>query len=279
MKGMVVLMNKGMIKKMALFIMTVIVFMSFSETMLKLQAASGYFRTETKQLVIAIDPGHGGEEEGAKYEYNGEEILEKDLNLAIGLYLYDELTKYENVTVVLTRDCDTELEPQQRIDIAKAAGADIFISIHNNANAEKPSRGTMVLCDYSQYQAPGARTPNNYMVSSFLGQYVLAGLTGIGLEISTDMDEWGGCNGIVRRPYSPEGGASSTTYYEDGSVADFYFQLRFTTEAGIPAIIIEHAYISSVDDFNDFLSSPEKLQALAIADADAIAKAYHLVRK
>ena len=242
-------------------------------------ASTGSFRTGDKPFIICIDPGHGGLEEGAIYEYGGDEIMEKDLNLSIALALRDELLTYKNVEVIMTREKDIKVEPQDRADIALAGNADLFISIHNNANPDKPSRGCMVLCDVSNYQAPGAKTPDNYMVSGRVGNFILDNLTAKGLLISNDMDEYGGCDGIVRRPYSPDGGASKTEEYPDGSIADFYYQLRFTSEYGIPGVVIEHAYLSNSDDYNSFLSSEDKLAELALCDAAAIAESFHLVKE
>lgn len=92
--------------------------------------------------VIALDPGHGGPESGAA-AYG---LVEKDVNLDIALKLAD-LLRAEGYEVVLTRDTDRATSPlytgggyagglrydvQARVDIANAAGADLFISIHNN---------------------------------------------------------------------------------------------------------------------------------------------------
>jgi len=94
--------------------------------------------------VVALDPGHGGAEIGAA----GGGLLEKDVNLRIALKLRDRLTA-DGLQVVLTRDSDrrarelpvgqapagysvTRVDLQGRIDIANEAGADVFLSIHNN---------------------------------------------------------------------------------------------------------------------------------------------------
>ena len=254
-------------------------FLAFAVTFLVLSGvklSAGSFRTGDRPLVICIDPGHGGDDEGAIYEHGGAEIMEKDLNLIIAEALRSELLKYENVTVVMTREDDVKVEPQERADIAYASDADVFISVHINANPDKPSRGCMIMCNVSHYQAPGARTPDNYMVSSRLGGFLLDYLIEKGLLVSEDMDEYGGFEGIVRRPYSEDGGASKEELYDDGSVADYYYQLRFTAQYGIPAVIIEHAYLSSDEDYEAYLSSPDKLAELGVADALAIAETYNL---
>lgn len=107
-----------------------------------------------EKRIIALDPGHGGPETGAWA--NG--LAEKDLNLDIALRLAD-LLRAEGFEVVLTRDSDRAVSPlytgggyagglrydmQARVDIANAAGADLFISIHNNGSTDPSQSGTEV---------------------------------------------------------------------------------------------------------------------------------------
>ncbi|MGO4527709.1 N-acetylmuramoyl-L-alanine amidase [Paenibacillus sp. 2TAF8] len=79
--------------------------------------------------VIVIDPGHGGRQSGA-VSVTG--AYEKDFNLAVGLKVKALLEKHANIQTVITRQDDTELSLQQRVDIAKLNQADLFVSIHGN---------------------------------------------------------------------------------------------------------------------------------------------------
>lgn len=99
--------------------------------------------------VIAIDPGHGGEDPGA---IGPTGVTEKSLTLKISKEL-ETLLKKEGAKVVLTRSTDTEVSPkhrqatdieelQARCDIANKAKADIFISIHMDSFAKKEASGT-----------------------------------------------------------------------------------------------------------------------------------------
>lgn len=109
--------------------------------------------------VVALDPGHGGPEVGAA----GAGVAEKDVNLRIALKL-KALLERDGMIVVLTRDGDRRAVPppgfepppdwrdtrkdlQARIDIANLAGADAFISIHNNGSTNPNERGTEVWWD------------------------------------------------------------------------------------------------------------------------------------
>lgn len=106
---------------------------------------------------IVLDPGHGGEQAGACYFG----VREADVNLAIALKLKARLTA-AGATVVMTRATDTLLacpgddpddDLQARVDIARATGANIFVSIHANAHPTKPETAGAIT-----FRAPGSAT-------------------------------------------------------------------------------------------------------------------------
>lgn len=80
---------------------------------------------------IVIDPGHGGENSGAR---GIADIPEKHLTLELAYELREQLQeKYPDLRVVLTRYWDTTLDLTQRVHLANLASADLFISLHYNA--------------------------------------------------------------------------------------------------------------------------------------------------
>ncbi len=118
-------------------------------------ARRGFVRVAGKR-VVALDPGHGGPEVGAA---NGSQA-EKSINLAIAQHL-KTLLEEDGYLVVLTREDEgraftfpenpagtsrgsTRGDLQARIDIANAAKADIFVSIHNNGSSNTEEAGTEV---------------------------------------------------------------------------------------------------------------------------------------
>ncbi len=78
-------------------------------------------------FAICVDAGHGGTQLGA---ISPRGVCEKDLNLEVALKLRDELVKLGK-QVIMTRETDIELSLSDRV--AKAAQADLFISLHHNA--------------------------------------------------------------------------------------------------------------------------------------------------
>jgi N-acetylmuramoyl-L-alanine amidase len=79
--------------------------------------------------VIAIDPGHGGEDPGAENRSLG--TMEKTYTLDVSLRLR-KLLEGAGYKVVLTRDSDRDVPKPMRSEIANLAGADLFISVHFN---------------------------------------------------------------------------------------------------------------------------------------------------
>ncbi|MBA3756570.1 MAG: N-acetylmuramoyl-L-alanine amidase, partial [Nitrosomonas sp.] len=92
-------------------------------------------------IIVAIDPGHGGKDPGA-VGYQG--THEKDVTLAIARKLKERIDKESNMRAVLTRDGDYYISlPQRRIN-ARRANADLFVSIHADANPKSHAHGSSV---------------------------------------------------------------------------------------------------------------------------------------
>ena len=94
----------------------------------------------TKPLVV-LDPGHGGIDSGAE---TAKGIKEKDIVLAFTLRLQELLVDSGRFDVALTRDDDTFLRLEERVALARANKADIFISIHADSFQQPQIRGASV---------------------------------------------------------------------------------------------------------------------------------------
>jgi len=95
--------------------------------------------TSLTGAVVAIDPGHGGQDTGV-VSPTGQR--EKDLTLAIGLRLA-ELLRAEGGRVVLTRELDQTVPLYARTDMIEAAGADFLVSLHFNADPSPAATGAV----------------------------------------------------------------------------------------------------------------------------------------
>ena len=92
-------------------------------------------------IVIALDPGHGGEDPGA---VGPSGLREKDVVLAVGLKLRERLQSNPNIRVLMTRDADFFVPLQDRVRKARRVQADLFVSIHADAFITPQARGASV---------------------------------------------------------------------------------------------------------------------------------------
>ena len=88
--------------------------------------------------VIVLDAGHGGHDPGAVGPHG---TKEKDINLAIVLQLEKVFQKDRNYKVILTRKDDTFIPLVERANIANKNKADLFVSVHCNANLKRTASG------------------------------------------------------------------------------------------------------------------------------------------
>jgi N-acetylmuramoyl-L-alanine amidase len=86
---------------------------------------------------IVIDPGHGGQDPGAK----GRGTTEAEVVLDIALKLEKLLESEPGVEVILTRRGDTTVPLEERTAIANREEADLFVSIHVNASSSAEAAG------------------------------------------------------------------------------------------------------------------------------------------
>jgi len=93
--------------------------------------------------VLVIDPGHGGKDTGAL----GRKGKEKDINLAVAKQVGQFIAaEHPDVKIIYTRNRDVFIGLDERADIANKANANLFISIHSNAlaNRKSPVKGAEV---------------------------------------------------------------------------------------------------------------------------------------
>lgn len=211
----------------------------------------------TEKLTIVLDPGHGGAQSGAARDE--ETVEEKNLNLKIARYLKKELETYENVTVYLTREDDTDVDLKARTRFAVDKKADVMVSLHNNATGPCAAydHGCTVLAAKDGYKDSLA------LEEQKLSCNILNELSKLGIENQ----------GILLRD------SEADERYPNGVLADYYAIIRGGVENDIPTVLIEHSFIDNDSDYEKYLSGDEKLEKLAMADATGIARYYQLVKK
>lgn len=207
-------------------------------------------------VVIALDPGHSENTEAGATGVNG--AREEILNWEIANYCKEELETYGNVQVVLTRGQTEGKSLENRVIEAIKHNADALVSIHLNS-AGGSAYGAEV---YVPYDA--TYNPETHAVGQKLGEEIIEELEALGLFN----------RGVKIRVIEDDPDYA----YSDGSDGDYYGIIRNARKAGIPGIIVEHAFIDNAGDYNSFLSDASKLKRLGVADAAGIAEAYGLTK-
>lgn len=209
-------------------------------------------------ITLCLDPGHGGAESGT-LNYNGTG-LEKDYNLKIAKYCYDELQKY-NCKVVMTRSTDKYMTLEERAECAKQQGAQYLISFHLNASQKHNAYGAEVYYPNTNWR-PDISAKGKVMAQSIQNELVKLGLYDRGIKFRTiDINEY-------PNPHR----------YDDNSIADYYGVIRNAKTRGITGLIIEHCCMDNASDFNKYLGSEEKIKQLGVADANGIVAALGLTK-
>ena len=92
-----------------------------------------------RPFVVVLDAGHGGSNTGAAGVVEG--VYEKRVTLALARAVATRLGREPELVVKLTRTDDRYLTLRERVRLANAAGADIFVSVHANASPATGQRG------------------------------------------------------------------------------------------------------------------------------------------
>ena len=203
-------------------------------------------------LIIILDPGHGGNDPGASNSDMG--LKEADVTYKLAIYAKEELEKYEGVKVYLTRYSNCPLI-YERGEFAKKYDADLMVSLHINAGSSS-ARGAEIWVTQDDTQI------EYYEKCKELGEKILNEISKLGIKN----------NGVSTRS------GRNNEWYESGVVKDYYGIIRYPMNYKIRSILVEHCFISNNSDCQ-YINTNEKIKNLAIADVRGIVQAYQLERK
>ncbi len=202
-------------------------------------AGEGIEELPVDKLVIVIDPGHGGEEEGGMYD----SFVEKELTLVTAKAMKEELEKYEDVTVYLTREDDRTLSLEERVAFAKEVNADFLFCLHYNLSKD---HNTLF----------GAEC----WVSAF-GRHYSEGYAFADIEIGALEDL-----GLYSRGIKTRLGKKGT---------DYYGIIRHAVEQELTCVLIEHCHMDHEND-RPFCEGREQWETFGRLDAASAAKYFRL---
>jgi N-acetylmuramoyl-L-alanine amidase len=219
-----------------------------------------------RDIVIVLDPGHGGHDPGATGPRN---TKEKNITLAIGLALRDDLKNVPGIKIYMTRDKDIYPTLSQRLALARRVKADIFISIHADAYRERSARGATVFA-LSQGRATSeaarwiAERENQ---SELVGGVDLGDKNAMLRSVLVDLSQTATIGSSLKL------GADVLNNFRVFAKLHSYrveqASLYVLTSPDIPAILVETGFISNPNE-EQLLRSPAYQQKLALAIKDGV---------
>ena len=214
-----------------------------------------------RRVTIAIDPGHGGEDPGA-LGYNG--TKEKDVVLSIGRRLKRMVDAQPNMRALMTRNSDFFIPLGNRPKKARAASADLFISIHADAAASSSAHGSsvFVLSERGASSATARTLANRENASDLIGGINIKNQDSQVASVLVDMSVSGQikqsmklANQVLR-----EMGKINSLHKQQVEQAAF----AVLKAPDIPSILVETAFISNPEE-EEKLNSASHQEAIANA--------------
>jgi N-acetylmuramoyl-L-alanine amidase len=198
----------------------------------------------SKRLII-LDAGHGGIDPGTHGQSG---LLEKDLVLAVAKTLRKALEATGRYRVQLTRDTDVFIPLRERVNIARAAHGDLFVSLHADSNDHRDIRGASVYTlseDASDREAATLAEKEN--MSDIIAGVDLTGENSPVASILIDLAQRDTMNRSVRFAETVVGTLPAATTLLALSP---HRSAGFAVLKGpdIPAVLIELGYLTNVKD-------------------------------
>jgi N-acetylmuramoyl-L-alanine amidase len=224
------------------------------------RAAPAAVRTEHIRKVVVVDAGHGGRDSGAL----GANSYEKDVTLAAALALKARLERSGRYEVVMTRASDVYVPLETRVQIARRAGAYLFISLHADSGPDAGTHGASV---YTLSDHGVGRVGNVLDRRDWFLQPALAGEDHAVSQILLDLTQRSTRNrsqvfaeGLINRV-----GDRAPLLPRSHRDADYFVLLA----PDVPAALLEMGFITNSAD-ESRLNDPGQRGALMDEVADAI---------
>ncbi|MFG6489568.1 N-acetylmuramoyl-L-alanine amidase [Roseateles sp. BYS78W] len=221
-------------------------------------------------IVIALDPGHGGEDPGA---VGPSGLKEKDVVLAVGLKLRERLQSNPNIRVLMTRDADFFVPLQDRVLKARRVQADLFVSIHADAFFTPQARGAsvFVLSDGAATSAAARWMANRENAADMVGGVNVGAATKDAnvLRALLDMSTTAQIKDSLKLGGEVLGQIGKIGRLHKAKVEQAGFAVLKAPD--IPSILVETAFISNPDEEKK-LKDPDYQDQLVDALASGIAR-------
>ena len=224
-------------------------------------------RRVERLIIVALDPGHGGEDPGAVGRSG---LKEKDVVLAVALQLRERLNAQPGMRAFLTRDADYFVPLADRVKKARRVQADLFVSIHADAFITPSARGASV---FALSQGAATSTAARWIASKENAADVVGGVNlKAGNDVNVlrtllDMSTTAQIKDSLRAGHEVLGQLDRVGRLHKPRVEQAGFAVLKAPD--IPSILVETAFISNPDE-EAKLADPDYRKQLVEALATGI---------
>ena len=221
-------------------------------------------RTERRKIVVALDPGHGGEDPGAIGQRG---TYEKNVVLAIARKLKALLDAESGMRTMMTRDDDYYVPLASRVKKAQAVQADLFVSIHADAFRERTARGSSVfaLSEHGATSAAAKWLAQKENAADLIGGVNLDGRDPVIARTLINLSQTAQISDSLKVGRHVLDGIGTVNTLHKPAVEQAGFAVLKAPD--IPSILVETAFISNPDEELKLRSERHQTQfALSMRD-------------
>lgn len=214
-----------------------------------------------RQVVIVIDPGHGGVDPGARGKKG---LLEKDVVLGISKELAGLINKQPGMRAVLTRSDDRFIELGERRNFARQQHADLFLSIHANSFTSSTAKGSAVyaLSEKGASSAAAKALADKENAADLLGGVDLSGKDDLIRTVLMDLSQNATQQSSLQLAEKVLQGLGDVNEIHKNHVQTAGFVVL--KSPSVPSVLVETAFISNPNE-ERILGSAEGQRKLASA--------------
>ena len=208
------------------------------------QATSRIGKTD-RLVIVALDPGHGGEDPGA---IGPGGTREKDVVLQIALRLRERINQQPNMRAYLTRDADFFVPLHIRVQKARRVQADLFISIHADAffTARPQGASVFALSDKGASSSAARWMADKENSADLVGGINARAKDAQVQKVMLDMSTTAQINDSLKLGSAMLGEIGSVGKLHKGKVEQAGFAVLKAPD--IPSVLVETAFISNPDE-------------------------------
>lgn len=217
--------------------------------------------TARRDIIVAIDAGHGGKDPGA-IGYRG--TKEKDIVLSIARRLAKLVTKEPGMRAYLTRNEDKFISLRRRIELARQQKADMFISIHADAFHNKRAKGSSVyvLSKRGASSAAAQMLADKENAADLVGGITLDDKDELLASVLLDLSQTASLEASLEVADTVLSGLKRVGHVHKKRVESASFVVLKSPD--IPSVLVETAFISNPEEERK-LNSTRHQEKLAVA--------------